>query len=114
MSTPVIQAEGLGKLYRRAPGPSRNDTLRDALTNFVRSPLAALRSPQQEAFWALRGVSFRGPAAARCSASSAATARGRATLLKILSRITEPTTGRAGFAAASAASSRSAPASTPS
>ena len=57
MSTAVIRAEGLGKRYRRGMAETRG-TLRDALTNFARAPLAALRRPKQEAFWALKDVSL--------------------------------------------------------
>lgn len=92
MSTPVIQTEGLGKRYRRALGASRNDTLRDTLTNFARSPLAALRRPQHETFWALQNVSlevFEGEVLGLIGRNGA----GKTTLLKILSRITRPTTG---------------------
>ena len=55
MSDTVIRAEGLGKRYRRGlTGPP--ETLRDALTRVIKSPLAAMRRPSQEYFWALRDV----------------------------------------------------------
>jgi hypothetical protein len=55
MSDIVIRAEGLGKRYRRGlTGPP--ETLRDALTRAIKSPLAAVRRPTQEQFWALRDV----------------------------------------------------------
>jgi lipopolysaccharide transport system ATP-binding protein len=87
----VIQAEGLGKRYRRGLQASPR-TLRDTLTNFVRSPLAALRRPQHETFWALEDVSLQvheGEVLGLIGRNGA----GKTTLLKILSRITRPTTG---------------------
>ena len=91
MSTAVIRAEGLGKRYRRGMAETRG-TLRDALTNFARAPLAALRRPKQEVFWALKDVSLEvrdGEVLGLIGRNGA----GKTTLLKILSRITRPTTG---------------------
>jgi lipopolysaccharide transport system ATP-binding protein len=91
MNTAVIQTEGLGKRYRRGVQASRG-TLRDTLTDFVRSPLAALRRPQHESFWALEDVSLQvheGEVLGLIGRNGA----GKTTLLKILSRITRPTRG---------------------
>jgi lipopolysaccharide transport system ATP-binding protein len=91
MSTAVIRAEGLGKQYRRGMAETRG-TLRDALTNFARAPLAALLRPKQEVFWALKDVSLEvreGEVLGLIGRNGA----GKTTLLKILSRITRPTTG---------------------
>lgn len=91
MSTAVIRAEGLGKRYRRGMAETRG-TLRDALTNFARAPLAVLRRPKQEVFWALKDVSLEvreGEVLGLIGRNGA----GKTTLLKILSRITRPTTG---------------------
>jgi ABC-type polysaccharide/polyol phosphate transport system ATPase subunit len=54
--TTVIQAEGLGKRYRR--GVHVDTGLRHALERFVRSPLRTLWGAKQEIFWALKDVSL--------------------------------------------------------
>ena len=54
--TTVIQAEGLGKQYRR--GVRVEAGLRHVLEDFVRSPWRALRGARPEAFWALKDVSL--------------------------------------------------------
>jgi lipopolysaccharide transport system ATP-binding protein len=90
MSTAVIQAEGLGKLYRR--GLVLEEGLRHTLDRFVKSPLAALRRKKDETFWALKDVSLEvkeGEVLGLIGRNGA----GKTTLLKILSRITKPTTG---------------------
>ncbi|HYL64313.1 MAG TPA: polysaccharide ABC transporter ATP-binding protein [Candidatus Methylomirabilis sp.] len=90
MSTAVIQAEGLGKLYRR--GVAQDVGLRHALDRFVKSPLSALRRRKRETFWALKDVSLdvkEGEVLGLVGRNGA----GKTTLLKILSRITKPTAG---------------------
>jgi lipopolysaccharide transport system ATP-binding protein len=91
MSDIAIRAEGLGKRYRRGVvGPQ--PTLRDTLTRFIKSPVAAMRRPTQAHFWALHDVGLEvrhGEVLGLIGRNGA----GKTTLLKILSRITRPTTG---------------------
>jgi homopolymeric O-antigen transport system ATP-binding protein len=86
----VIQAEGLGKLYRR--GVHVDAGLRHVLERFARSPWRALRGERPETFWALKDVSLEvreGEVFGLIGRNGA----GKTTLLKILSRITRPTEG---------------------
>lgn len=90
MTAPVIHGEALSKQYRR--GLQVDPGLRHALEKFVRSPLAALRRPKAETFWALKDVSIdvhEGEVLGLIGRNGA----GKTTLLKILSRITRPTEG---------------------
>src|SRR3989475_12890238 len=90
MNKTVIHGEGLGKRYRRG---LRVDTgLRHVLEGFVRDPLAALRRPSYDRFWALKDVSLEvkeGEVLGLIGRNGA----GKTTLLKIFSRITRPTQG---------------------
>src|SRR5690242_19851993 len=90
MGVTVIQAEGLGKLYRR--GLVLEEGLRHTLDRFVKSPLLALRKKKEETFWALQDVSLsvhEGEVLGLIGRNGS----GKTTLLKILSRITRPTSG---------------------
>jgi len=87
----VIQAEGLGKRYRRGVTQA-NGLLRDSLGRMLKSPLRAMKGQKQETFWALKDVSLEvreGEVLGLIGRNGA----GKTTLLKILSRITQPTTG---------------------
>src|ERR1700676_3025759 len=89
--TTVIQAERLGKRYRRGAIMQRG-MLRDTLTQALRSPLSVLKRPAQETFWALKDVSLQvgeGEVLGLIGRNGA----GKTTLLKVLSRITRPTEG---------------------
>jgi lipopolysaccharide transport system ATP-binding protein len=95
--TPAIEVENLGKSYRITHGQLGYRTLRETLTDLATAPLRRLRngSPSAcvEEFWALRGVNLRvepGEVVGVIGRNGA----GKSTFLKVLSRITRPTTGR--------------------
>jgi lipopolysaccharide transport system ATP-binding protein len=97
---PIIKVENLSKRFRiNAAGPPgvRYDTLRESLVEAVSSPLKRFRTngrPDDGTLWALKDVSFEvmpGEVMAVIGANGA----GKSTLLSVLSRIMEPTTGRA-------------------
>src|SRR5258706_378161 len=93
--TTVIQAEGLGKRYRRPPAEGKGahaETLRELFTQALHSPMGMLRRPKQENFWALKDVSLEGREG-EVLGLIGRNGAGKTTLLKILSRITRPTEG---------------------
>lgn len=95
---PAIRVEGLSKRYRIGLKQMMHDTLRDAVADQVRSGLKRLRgkgpvAERDDIIWALRDVSFeiqRGEVVGIIGRNGA----GKSTFLKVLSRITEPTSGR--------------------
>ena len=92
----AIRSENLSKRYRITLVRQRYQTLRDEIVDSVRSLLRrnGRAHQEEEAFWALRDVSFEvkhGEVVAIIGRNGA----GKSTLLKVLSRITEPTQGRA-------------------
>jgi lipopolysaccharide transport system ATP-binding protein len=91
MSDIAIRVQGLSKVFRIGAKREKYSTLRDSLTNGVKSIF--LRNPKSdETLMALTDVSFeveRGEVIGIIGRNGA----GKSTLLKILSRITEPTTG---------------------
>jgi lipopolysaccharide transport system ATP-binding protein len=97
MTDVAIQAEGLGKSYRLGLNAAYG-SLREAVSEMGRRTAGRLvgrgEKPEIDVLWALKDVSFkveRGEAIGLIGHNGA----GKSTMLKLLSRIAEPTTGYA-------------------
>lgn len=97
MSEPVIQVKGLSKVYNighEQKASAGNVTLRDAFIGAAKKPIELITGHklEKEKFWALDDVSFdvnQGDAVGIIGRNGS----GKSTMLKILSRIVEPTKG---------------------
>ena len=98
MSDAIISVENLSKCYRIGRNLAKGDGFRHVLEQAVRAPLAWMRPETRasrsktEEFWAVRDFNVeikRGEMVGIIGRNGA----GKSTFLKLLSRITEPTTG---------------------
>lgn len=94
--TTVIKVENLSKQYQIGSQSESYETLRDTLARAARAPFrrrGAERESDSKIFWALKDVSFE-VGAGEVLGIVGRNGAGKSTILKILSRITEPTSGR--------------------
>jgi len=92
----AVRVERLSKRYRIGPQRARYRTLREAIMDGLSAALQRLRAggaQAQQTIWALRDVSLD-IASGDVVGIVGPNAAGKTTLLKVLSRITEPTEGR--------------------
>ncbi len=99
MSDPAINVENVGKRYQITHGASNYRTLRETITDLASAPFRRLQrggGVHKKDFWALKDVTLQiepGEVVGMVGRNGA----GKSTFLKILSRITKPTTGRITF-----------------
>jgi lipopolysaccharide transport system ATP-binding protein len=93
MSVPVVRAEGISKRYRLG-GYYGYNTIRESLANAAAAAVrrSGVAASQSRWVWALKDVSFEITAGETVGVIGVNGA-GKTTILKILSRVTKPTTG---------------------
>ncbi len=89
----IIKVEGLSKQYSIGSRHAPYATLRESLVESLKSPFGRGLRSRSEKFFALKDVSFE-IAPGEVVGIVGRNGAGKSTVLKILSRITEPTTGR--------------------
>ena len=94
MTKAIVRVENVSKRYRIGARREAYSTLRDTITDVMRAPFRRNGVSAAETLWALKDVSFE-VAAGEILGVIGRNGAGKSTVLKILSRITEPTTGRA-------------------
>lgn len=106
MGHEAIIVEDIGKRYRIGAQEEAYRTLREGITDAVKTPLRAAKNrfrrfsgshegtAEKSLFWALRNISFE-LEQGRVLGVIGRNGAGKSTLLKVLCRVTEPTEGRA-------------------
>lgn len=93
---PALQVENVSKKYILGSRDSAYGTLRESIVDAARAPLKLLRrngKSKPKTIWALKDVSFA-VEPGEVIGIIGRNGSGKSTILKVLSRITEPTTGR--------------------